>query len=293
MKSLGLIDGPMPITFYPGCSLSTSAKESYQSLTEACEALGVTLTEVPDWNCCGSSSAHALDRRVSLELAARNLSLAPKDSPLMVACPSCLKNLAGARQHLEEHPDTRARLEDRWGRSLQDLPEVASFLELLHFIEVMSGILPGTEKGKERPLAGMKIAPYYGCMLYMPKALKRAPDCQNMMERELTSLGAEVLNWECKHRCCGTFLAASKPEVAAPLIDKIMSAALAAGADCVVTACAMCQLNLEIRCSVNRKLPTLHFTEVLALALGQPAQDAWFTRHLVDPRPLLQKQGLI
>ena len=293
MMMTSLQEGSLRLSFYPGCSLATSAKESHQSLLQACQALGVELIEVPDWNCCGSSSAHALDRRLSLELAARNLSLAPPDLPLMAACPSCLKNLAAARLHLRDDPGQRARLEDRWGRSLGRIPEIISFLGLLRFLELHGSLRLGGSGDTGQPLAGLKVAPYYGCMVHLPKALRQEPDWRGMLESSLSRLGAQVIQWDGKHRCCGTFLAASKPQVAAPLIDRIMAAALAAGADCLVTACAMCQLNLEIRCSLPRRLPTLHYSQVLALCLGAQARDEWFTRHLVDPRPLLQAQGLI
>ena len=222
--------GRLALSFYPGCSLATSAQESQAALLGACAALGMELTPVPDWNCCGSSSGHAIQSRASLELAARNLSLAPGDKPLMAACPSCLKNLAKARRHLEGDPQKRARLEDRWGRSLQNPPEIISFLGLLRLLEIQGALdLNGGALGKA-PLAGLKVAPYYGCMVYLPKTLRQEPEWRGMLESSLTSLGAQTLVWEGKHRCCGTFLAASKPQVATPLIDRIMGAALSAGA---------------------------------------------------------------
>jgi len=95
------------------------------------------------------------------------------------------------------------------------------------------------------------------------------------------------------NRCCGSFLSAARPDIVTPLVNEIIDGAASAGAQCLVTACAMCQLNLEIRGSAKIKLPIFHFSEVLALALGAVDYAAWFSRHLVDPSPILQHLDLV
>ena len=109
------------------------------------------------------------------------------------------------------------------------------------------------------------------------------------MENILTALGAEPVPDALMHRCCGSFLSATDPEIVTPLVQEIIGSAVAAKADCMVTACAMCQLNLEIRNTNKAKIPIFHFSEILALALGADDYEEWFVRHLVDPRPLIQK----
>ena len=94
------------------------------------------------------------------------------------------------------------------------------------------------------------------------------------------------------HRCCGGYLTVARADTVTPLVNAIMESAVAAGAECLAPL-PMCQLNLESRCTLPNKLPVLHFSEVLALALGARDYDGWFARHLIDPRPLLKAKGLI
>ena len=282
----------LELSFFPGCSLATTARESCASLLAACQGLGLKLQEVEDWNCCGTSSAHALDRDLALELVARNLSLADRYRPLLVACPSCFKNLRTGQERLARRPDLRAAMEGRWGRSIAPELNIISFLEIIHFLLRIKGANPSRWPDRDKRLSGMKIAPYYGCMLAGPRSLRRESGGNGMLEKALSSFGAKTLIWPFQHRCCGTFLAAARPDVVTPLVNRIMRGAAASGADCVVTACAMCQLNLEIRCTEKTGLPILHFTEILALALGEGGGSSWWSRHLVDPGPLLSRFGL-
>jgi heterodisulfide reductase subunit B len=143
--------------------------------------------------------------------------------------------------------------------------------------------------GATRSLKGLKFVPYYGCTLFRPPRLKQERYFQGEMENILAALGAEPIPNALMYRCCGSFLSATDPEIVSPLVNEIIHSVHAAGADCLVTACAMCQLNLEIRHTGKAKVPIFHFSEVLALALGAQDYDAWFVRHLVDPRPLIRK----
>ena len=253
-----------------------------------CEKLGLNLIELEDWNCCGSSSAHSLDQKLAFRLAARNLSLAPSDRPLLVMCPTCLHRLKLAHKVISENPAARAEEEARWGRP------VDPGLKIVHFFEVLSGIEPSRlEAALVRPLRGLKCVPYYGCMLARPPSLRKERNYHGLIEKMLTSLGAESLPWSFSARCCGTFLSAARPDIAVPLVNEIIGGAVKAGAECIITACAMCQLNLEIRCTLKDRIPTLHFSEILALAFGAKGARSWFKRHLVDPVPLLRSKRLI
>ena len=116
---------------------------------------------------------------------------------------------------------------------------------------------------------------------------------QGEMENILAALGAQPVFAAFTHRCCGSFLSATDPDLVTPLVNEIIASAVTTGADCVVTACAMCQLNLEIRCSARTKIPVFHFSEILALALGAEDYENWFSRHLVDPRPIIRQLSLV
>jgi heterodisulfide reductase subunit B len=273
----------LDFSYFPGCSLATSATESNLSLMESAKILGLNLIELEDWNCCGSSSAHTLCKDLSLAMSARNLSLAPPDRPLVAMCPRCLHYLRQAQAALRQDPALRRDLEERWGRP------IPVDLRIMHILEVLVRYgLDRLQQQARRSLKGLKFVPYYGCTVFRPPGLKQEKYYQGELEHVLVALGAEPVTTALSYRCCGSFLSASSPEIVTPLVNEINDHAVAARANCLVTVCAMCQLNLEIRCTSPDKLPIFHFSEVLALALGAEDYEGWFIRHLVDPRPVLQ-----
>ena len=274
----------LDFSYFPGCSLATTAAESNQSLMQAAKVLGFNLIELPDWNCCGSSSAQTMCKNLSLGMAARNLSLAPPDRPLVAMCPRCLHYLCSAQKCLKQDPLTRRDLEERWGRPVNVEGEIIHFMEVL----VHYG-LDRLQASARLSLKDLKFVPYYGCTLFRPPRLKEETYFEGEMENILAALGAEPISHALMYRCCGSFLSATDPEIVSPLVNEIIDSAKLAGADCLITACAMCQLNLEIRRTTQTRLPVFHFSEVLALALGAEDYESWFVRHIVDPRPLVKK----
>ncbi len=275
------------IPFFPGCSLATSAKENYRSLQAFCHTLGYRLRELPDWNCCGTSSAHSLDRRLALELPARNLARVPAGRPLVVACPSCYLRLKQTQIRIKESPELQDRFEGRWGRAHDPNLKIVPFLDFLADQDLSRFF---SHAG--RALQGLKLVPYYGCMLARPPIMRKERNLRLVMEKVMGKLGAEPLRWRYKSRCCGTFLSVARPDIVTPQVNAIMEEACGVGAECIVTACSMCHLNLEVRCTSAEKRPVFHFSELLALCAGVTDLD-WFNRHLVDPRPLLRAKGLI
>ena len=277
------------LSYFPGCSLASSARENKVSLDYLFRHLNYNLVELQDWNCCGSSSAHSIDTTLAHDLVSRNLSLAPQGRPLMAACPSCLLRLRSTQLRLRNEENARIRYEEKWGRPFD--PE----LKIIHFFEVLDQLdLKSFSMNRTQSLKGFQFVPYYGCMLARPPAIRHEKNYHGLMERILSSLGATALGWSYTSRCCGTFLSVARPDVVIPMVNNIVRGAKKAGANCVVTACAMCQMNLEVRCTLDRPIPILHFSEVLALGLGlgKDKHREWFSRHLVDPIPLLNTVGL-
>jgi heterodisulfide reductase subunit B2 len=276
------------ISYFPGCSLESSAREANISLMESARMLGLNLIELEDWNCCGSSSANILDEEIAFSLPVRNLSLAAPDRPLMAMCPRCLYQLRSVHLRLQQEPEAHRSQERRWGQ------RISLDLEIIHFFEVLARLGPERlKKCLAQPLNGLKAVPYYGCTIFRPPVLRRGKYYQGELGNILAALGAVPLTKALSYRCCGSFLSAARPDVVTPLVNEIMESAIAVGGECLITACAMCQLNLEIRCTLEYKLPIFHFSEILALALGARDYDGWFARHLVDPRSLLQERKLI
>jgi len=167
-------------------------------------------------------------------------------------------------------------------------------LQILHFFELIvmmqrSGVFNNFKSG----LGQIKFAPYYGCMLSRPPELRRQKNFHGILEQTITALEGKPLSWPHAARCCGTFLTAARPDIVSPMINEIMKSAIDAGAECILTACAMCHLNLEMRCTLNKKIPIMHFSEILALAFGINNSKNWFKRHLIDPVPLFESKGII
>ncbi|MCJ7774083.1 MAG: heterodisulfide reductase-related iron-sulfur binding cluster [Desulfobacterales bacterium] len=268
--------------------MATSALENNLSLIELTKKLGINLVEIEDWNCCGSSSTHSVNTELALYLASRNLSLAQPDRPLLVACPSCNLRLRHARHHLKKDKKKRDQYEDLWGQPFNPNLEIIHFFELLDEIDFLSVLKDAAGK-----LNGLKFTPYYGCMLARPPEMRFEKNYHGLMERILSSVGAEPMRWSHASNCCGTFLSVSKPKAVTPIVNGIIQNAMDSGAQCVVTACSMCHLNLEVRCNLKAQIPTMHFSELLCLALGTSKHKQWFSRHLVDPRPLLRSIDLI
>ena len=275
-------------SFFPGCSLKASGHENTMSLMKFCDQVNIELIELEDWNCCGSSSAHSINHSVAELLPMRNISLVPEGLPLMIACPSCMIRIKSAYLKIKNDKTLKEEYEETWGKPFNENLEIIHFFELLNKIDLEDYM--DNPKGK---LKQLKIAPYYGCMLAMPPDLRHEKSYYGIMEETLAKLGADPVSHGYQNRCCGTYLSVAKPKLAENVVNKIVSSAMEAGAECIVTACSMCHLNLEIRCTVEDAIPVLHFSELLSMALGAEDQKKWFPRHIVDPVPLLKKKGLL
>ena len=275
-------------SYFPGCSLVTSAKENNQSLIHFFRRMGIDLVDVDDWNCCGSSSAHSIDAELADQLTARNLSLAPPGRPLMVACPSCFLRLKHCQHKLRSDIQLRKQHEARFGRSIDPNLPIVHFFEVLDQLDLKHG-----NRKMFGSLAGLRCAPYYGCMLARPPGMRGEKNHYGLMEDILDNLGAPTVRWAYASRCCGTFLSVVRPDVVTGMVDQIIANAMQSGADCIVTACAMCHMNLEIRTTLRQPIAILHFCELLALAIGNLPKNGWFERHLIDPRPMLQSKQLL
>jgi heterodisulfide reductase subunit B2 len=274
------------VSYYPGCALHGTALE-YDESTKAMSALlGVELHELPDWNCCGASSAHVTDDTLAHNLVARNLAIAEKEGrDVVVPCAACYSRLKGGEREMEAG-----------GKKLPF--RVLSLLELL-----ADGDLPDRMKEMvKRPLTGLKMVGYYGCLLVRPPKVTGAKKYENPeeMDRLLSLMGAEMIPWSYKTDCCGGSLVLTRTDIVRRLTRKLFDKALEAGAEAIAVACPLCQSNLdtrqeEISAEAGRKydLPILYFTELIGLSLGHPDVGKWWKRHFVDPTKLLASKGLM
>jgi heterodisulfide reductase subunit B len=274
------------LAYYPGCTLSSTAREIDAGLHQVCEKLDIKLTPLSDWNCCGSSSIHAVRPQLAVSLAARNLFQAQSlGLDLMVMCAGCSNRLRVAASQLREDATTRRINQEIMGDQLDKELRVHHLMDLLPQRLTQHPYADALR----RSLKGLRYVPYYGCLLASPPELRSYPKLHGSMEAVMTWLGAEQRKWGYQAKCCGAFLSVARPDIVSPMVGDIIDSAIAAGAECIVTACAMCQLNLELRSTVARQLPVFSIVELLAYGLGSNDWPAWFKKHLIDPAPLFEK----
>lgn len=284
--------------YYPGCSGGATSKEYDVSTRAVCKALGVELVDIPDWSCCGSTPAHQVDQRLSAALSARNLAQAEALDldQVITPCPSCLKNLHNALEHMDESPAFKAAVDALTGRPLGRHPKVGSVLQA-----VLEDVAPeGLAALVKKPLTGLKLVAYYGCLMTRPARSMHFDDEENptSLDRLMEACGATMLPFPLKTECCGGSFGIPRNDVTARLAGRIMELAREAGADAVVVACPLCQMNLDLRQGqinsangLNLNIPVFYFTQLMGLALGLPDSALELGKLVVDVKPALEKLG--
>jgi heterodisulfide reductase subunit B len=282
----------LKVSYYPGCSLHGTAKEYDQSVRAVSRALGIELKEVDDWSCCGATSAHSTNFKLSIALPARNLVAAEKNAlDVMVPCAACFNRFKTAEHHLKADKQLKGEVEEIIGGKYHGGIAIRNPIDII-FKDIG---LDALEQSVKKPLKGLKPVSYYGCLLLRPPEICEFDDYENpvILDKILSTLGADSRPWSYKTDCCGGSLTISRTDIVAKMVNKIMTMAREAGANCVVTACPVCMANLDMRASDNVRLPVFYFTELIALALGLQGPDTWFKLHNVDPRPLMKSLSLI
>jgi len=282
----------LKVSYYPGCSLHGTAKEYDQSVRAVSRALGIELKEVDDWSCCGATSAHSTNFKLSVALPARNLIAAEKDAmDVMVPCAACFNRFKTAEHQLKADKALRNEIEKIVGGKYHGGIAIRNPIDII-YKEIGLDALSGKVK---KSLKGLKPVSYYGCLLLRPPEVCEFDNYENpvILDKILNTLGADARLWSYKTDCCGGSLTISKTDIVMKMVNKLMTMAREAGANCVVTACPVCMANLDMRASENLRLPVFYFTELIALALGLKGPDRWFKLHNVDPRPLMKSLALI
>lgn len=287
----------MSIAYYSGCSAQGSSADYEKSTQEVCRTLGVEFTPINDWNCCGASPAHAMGAELSAALSVRNLMLAAKAGAERVAtpCPSCLSNLRAARANMEK-PEFRQEVNQLLDEPCsQDLPQTYSVLQLLHETFSAEAIAAKVKK----PLKGLRVAAYYGCLLSRPATLMPdfgSPENPQRMEDLLRACGAEIVEFPMKTDCCGASMGIAERKVSATLSGRILQCAQNLGVDAIITACPLCQMNLDLRqkqaaraANTQFNIPVFYYTQMLGLAFGLSPHHLGLEKLVVSPEPVLEK----
>ncbi len=287
----------MHYSYYPGCALHGTGKEYDLSVKAVSAALGIELEEIEDWSCCGATSAHNTNFKLSVALPARDLLAAGKDAPaggpadIMVPCAACFNRLKTAQHCLDKDGALKTEVEAILGEQFGKPARVRNPIDI-YCNDIGMDVLK--EKVRKN-LAGLKPVSYYGCLLLRPPEVCGFDDHENpvLMDGIMAALGADVRPWSYKTDCCGGSLTISKTPLVVKMVDKLMTMAGDAGANCLVAACPVCMANLDMRSSAGVALPVFYFTELMALALGLEGTERWFKMHHVDPLPLLTGLGLL
>lgn len=284
--------------YYPGCSQSGTAAE-YDSSSRAClSALGLEIADVPDWTCCGSTPAHTVDHFLAGALAARNLLQAEASGfdRLITPCPSCLAALKTADAHLAV-PVYKAEVERLLGKPAPGPMDCQSVLQVL-FEQVRP---EGVRAKVARPLAGLRVACYYGCIMNRPPGLMAFDDPENpvAMDALLAACGASIVDYPFKTECCGAAFGMPRLDIMQRLSARLLDMAAEVGADCIAVACPLCQMNLDLRRGqANRAarrphaLPVPYFTQLLGLALGLPEADLRLDKLVLPLAPALEAAAI-
>jgi heterodisulfide reductase subunit B2 len=282
-------------TFYPGCSLDSTARDFRESTEAVCEALGVQLVELPDWICCGATSAHATNEKLALALAVENLARAAElRHDVVVPCAACYNRLQVANLAVRDNPAVREEMARVTGRRYDGDLNVRHILEALVHDVGLEAVCDRVE----RNLNGVKVACYYGCLLARPREVSIFEDPENprLMEDCLEALGAQPIEWPHKTECCGAAYSLTTPAMSLRLTGQILSMAKEAGADCIAVACPLCQSNLDLRQKdIERErdetfdLPVFYFTQLMGLAFGLPGRRLGLNRLVVDPGEILKR----
>ena len=290
----------MKYPYYPGCTLYTKAKKLDDAGRECSRRLGFELEELPDWTCCGATFPLVNDNHIALAGPTRILADTKNQGgdSLVTLCSVCFNVLKRTNHVMRTDDERREKVTDFVERDYHGETEVLHYLQILR-----DDVGFDTLKEKVRkPLEGLKVACYYGCLLLRPVKEIGLDEMENptIFEEFVRSLGAEPVDFPFKIECCGAFQTVYSMDVATRCSRDILNSARENGADIIITTCPLCQFNLDDRQPEIEKssrdfasLPVVYFTQLLALALAMPANKLGFERNLVDPLPVLRAKGVV
>ncbi|MBI2757899.1 MAG: CoB--CoM heterodisulfide reductase iron-sulfur subunit B family protein [Chloroflexi bacterium] len=290
---------------YPGCSMETSARAYHDSLLAISPIIGLNLKEIEDWNCCGATEYLGISLTPAYALIARNLALAANASngtrSVVAPCSACYLNLSKADFHMRERPKLGQMVNEALAAG--GLSYTPGSLEIRHLLDVIVYDI-GLDAIKSkivRPLKGLRVAPYLGCMVPRPDYEHRWSDYEYPVELDLLldTLGAEVIDFPLKTECCGGHMTQIGPETAFQLIRRLISAADEYHADLMAALCPMCQINLDAyQGEMNHffrtsyQMPIIFFTQLMGLAFGLDAKKLGFGLEIVSAKKAIAKIGI-
>ncbi|MFA6028353.1 MAG: CoB--CoM heterodisulfide reductase iron-sulfur subunit B family protein [Elusimicrobiota bacterium] len=283
----------MRYSYFPGCSLKGTGKAYEESMLPVFKALGIEVNELKDWNCCGATAYMAVDESAALRLSARNLAIAEQAKDEVLApCSACYLVLRKTQKYIQDYPKVRADVDaalTNAGLQYHGKVEVKHPLDIL----VNKVGLDAIKKRVAKPLKGLKVATYYGCQIVRPYSTFDNQARPVTMDKLLEALGATVVHYPLKTRCCGGSLTGTLSEVGLRLVYILLKEARKNGADVISTLCPLCQFNLDaFQDQVKDKYgdvttPVVYFTQLMGLAFGLDPKELGLKRNIVPAEPAL------
>jgi len=292
----------MKVAYYPGCTLKTAAANFETSAVAGLERLGIELEELPRWNCCGTVYSLASDDLIHQLAPIRNLIRVKEQNcdRLTTLCAMCYNTLKRSNFRFQQDPESLETL-NRF-MYLENL-EYQGDVEVLHPLELLRDEIGFAKISKRvvRPLNGLKVANYYGCMLIRPHEIGLDdPENPVVMEQLTEALGAEPVDFPFKTECCGAYQTVEEVALVVSRAYQILTSAQSWGAEMVAVSCPLCAFNLDQRQrEVKRehvgfkRIPVMYFTQLLALAMGLGEEVLRLDLHDTDPRPVLKQRQLL
>jgi len=290
--------------FFPGCSLEGVGKPYLDSLEAIREPLGLTFEELEDWNCCGATEYPAMHRLGSLALQGRNLAIAEnqaKDTRVITSpCSACYLNLSKTDHAMREDPGLAEKVNQALDAG--GFHYTPGALDVRHILDIILNDV-GLDEIKSKvvkPLAGLKVAAYYGCVVVRPDYDKRFnnPEYPTVLEDLIEALGAEAVDFPMSTHCCSGHMPSVTKSVAYEMIRDLIDGAKGHHADLMITICPMCQMNVDAyQADVNRffktnyQMPILYFTQLIGLAFGISPQNLGIGKEAVSAQAALNKIG--
>ena len=284
----------MKLAYYPGCSAESTARDMHISSLAVAKKLGIELIEPEGWTCCGATAGHQTDRTLAASLSAANLvKVQDMGLDMVVNCAACYSRMKMANHEVCNSDSMRQKVANAVGQDYDGTVRVH------HFIEILLEDI-GIAKIKEtvvKPLCDLKVASYYGCLLVRPAEVMQFDDDENptSMDQLVEALGGESLEWPHKTECCGGGLSLTRTDLVVKLSDAIVGMAKEAGADCMVVACPMCQVNLDLRQLDMKKqlghdhdLPILYITQLIGLCMGIEAEALGLNKLMISPEQVVK-----
>jgi heterodisulfide reductase subunit B len=288
----------MKYAYYPGCSAHSTARDMHEACLAVSKVLGIELSEIKGWTCCGASAAHQTDRRLAASLASANLLLAKQMGMNMVVnCAACYNRSKVANYEMIHSKEIRRSVADSLGEAYDGSVPVRHFVEIL----VKDIGLARLRNKVLNPLRGLNVAAYYGCYLVRPPEATGFDDPENptILESLIDVIGGTNVEWSGKVDCCGGMQNLTRTEITVRRSAAIIEMARSAGAECIVVACPMCQISLDVRQADMEKLldkkydmPVIYITQLVGLALGLSPKALGFEKLMVAPAAVLAKAGV-